>query len=390
MLRDSHSILLAFSQTDGQDRAIRASLYMHLMRRPGWSAYLIDPQRLTPQTLVGVRMGAVVGRIDAALARAVGGRLPLISTSRGLAAEANCYSVVIDDDAIGRSAADYFVDRGFKRFAYVGSGRLLSQRHGSAFAARLADVHLTPRTYLGPDTGVAPWSPMAADRELTAWVQGLPVSTAVLAENDLVGFRISEICRHFGIAIPYTISMIGVGNDELMCRLCHPPLTTIATSNEQTGVAIAELLDRLMAGERPAARTITLPPAGVIERQSADTVRFDDAEVANAFRYINENAQKSIAIGDIVAAVFTSRRTLERRFRRVVGMSLQAAITHARVNRAKGLLAYSRSPIQTVAKLSGLSSAQRFHIVFRRIAGMTPLAYRQQFQAAGLQKSTTT
>ena len=385
----NRKILLVFSQQDGRDRAVLSALYPLVTRRPGWSAYIIDPGRLTMDLLTGpTPLDAVIGRIEPALARALAGRLIVIATTSGCAAIEACCSVVTDNVAIGRMAADYFADRGAKHFAYVGSDRLSSRQRGDAFAARVAERGGTIRTYRGPDTGASNWTPSVVDRELTDWVRDLPVPTAVLAHNDLVAFRVSEICRHYRIAIPYAISLIGVGNDELMCRLCHPPLATIRTPNEQIGLQIAALLEQRIAGDTPASPALTLPPAGVIERQSTDTVRTDDVEVADALRYIREHAHQPITIADVVSVGFTSRRTLERRFGRVVGMSLQAAITHARVGRAKSLLAYSRRPIRAVAELSGFSSVQRFHIVFRCTTGTTPLAYRQQVQAAGLQKMT--
>ena len=385
MSRKRRGILIALSQQDGRERATLAGLYMRVLRRPEWAAYIIDPGRLTYESIRAMTLDAVVGRVSPDIANRFGPEMAIVSTAHGRFEHA--VSILSDDAAIGHAAANYFLDRGFKNFAYIGSSRAPSQTCAEAFAARLANLGATVQTYRGPDTGAAPWSPMAVDRELTAWVRELPALTAVLAESDLVGFRVSEICRHYHIPIPDHLSLVGVGNDDLMCRLCNPTLTTIATPTEQIGVTIAELLDQLFAGRTPAVRTITLPHSGIIERQSANIIRTDDAEVAIALRYIRSNAQKQIAIEDIVAVVLTSRRTLERRFRRVMGMSLQAAITRTRVERAKGLLAYSRSPIQDVAHLSGFTTAQRFHIMFRRATGTTPQAYRQQFQAAGLEKA---
>ena len=377
-------ILLSFSQQDGQDRAVLSSLYTRLMRNAEWSTYMIDPARLTPEAVAGMPLDALVGRVDWTVSKGLPKKLPILSTiSAPIEAVAGKrFWVLADNAAIGRTGADYFFDRGAKNFAYVGSGRLSSQQRGRAFAERLHERGVASQTFLGPDTGVQPWKPLAVDSELTDWVRTLPSPTAVLAENDFVAFRISEICRHFQIQIPYAISLAGVGNDELMCRICHPSLTTIATPNEQIGDTLATMLDGIFRGEMPASNVTRLPPAEVIERQSAYTVRIDDSEVADAMRYIRENAHRPIAIEDIVSVIFTSRRTLERRFRRAVGMTLQAAITQARVDRAKGLLTYSRSPIQEVARLSGFTSVQRFHIVFRQTTKTTPLAYRQQFQPA--------
>ena len=372
------TILIALGQDDGQERSVLAGLYARVQRRAEWAAYVVDPARLSAERVAAGGFDAVVGRIEPRLADRLAATLPVISTLGGRFEKA--YSVVTDDAAIGRSAAKYFLDRSFEHFAYVGSGRPSSTERRAAFAAVLRgrQVH----AYLGPDTGATQWNPKPVDARLAEWVHCLPMPVAVLAENDLVAFRVSEICRHERIAIPDQLSLLGVGNDELMCRLCHPSLTTIATPTDKIGLTVANLLNDLFARRRPKTRTVTLPHAGIVERQSANLIRTDDNEVAGALRYIRTNAHKTISIEDIVAAVPTSRRTLERRFRGVMGQSLQAAVTQARVERAKSLLAYSRSSIGAVAQLSGFSSTQRFHIVFRRAVGTTPQAYRQQFQNA--------
>ena len=48
--------------------------------------------------------------------------------------------------------------------------------------------------------------------------------------------------------------MIGVDNDELLCSLCNPPLSSVIPNPERIGYEAAVWLDRMMRGEEPSVR----------------------------------------------------------------------------------------------------------------------------------------
>ena len=98
--------------------------------------------------------------------------------------------------------------------------------------------------------------------------------------------------------------------------------------------------------------------------------------VAAALRFIRERASEPIRVEHVLRDVPISRRSLEMRFRRVVGRSLHAEILRTRLDRVKALLRETDLPIPEVAGLSGFGSASYLGMVFHREVGMTPSRYR--------------
>jgi LacI family transcriptional regulator len=87
-------------------------------------------------------------------------------------------------------------------------------------------------------------------------------------------------------------------------------------------------------------------------------------------------------VGEVAEEVGVSRRTLERRFREVVGQSIAAEMMRLRLNRAKRRLAEGKVPLKTVAVESGFRSASHFCRVFTRVFGATPSRYRDERRIA--------
>ena len=76
-----------------------------------------------------------------------------------------------------------------------------------------------------------------------------------MACNDDRGREVLEACRASGLQVPEDVAVVGVDNDELLCELADPPLSSVALNAEAGGYRVAALLDRLMrahaGGRRP-------------------------------------------------------------------------------------------------------------------------------------------
>ena len=172
------------------------------------------------------------------------------------------------------------------------------------------------------------------------------------------------------------MAIVGVDDDELSCRLCFPPLTSIRAAGERVGERAAELLDTMLVGGRPAAMRTLVPPLGIVPRQSTSVLHLDDPDVAAAAGFIRANAQRPLRVDEVVAATTAGRRTLERRFRQVLGRSLLDEVRRCRVERAKRLLIETALPLKAVARRCGFGSTEQFHHAFRDLADETPHAFR--------------
>ena len=148
---------------------------------------------------------------------------------------------------------------------------------------------------------------------MATWVDSLPKPVGLMACNDLRAHQVLMVCSERNIAVPDEVAVIGVDNDELICELCHPPLSSIEQNPERAGYEAAALLDRLLDGKTPPVAPIVIEPLGVVHRQSTDVVAVGDADVAAAIRFIRTHACDGIRVGDSLAHVHTSRSTLDRR-----------------------------------------------------------------------------
>lgn len=80
-----------------------------------------------------------------------------------------------------------------------------------------------------------------------------------------------------------------------------------------------------------------------------------------------------------------SQRTLQRQFREATGLSPYEWLLRERISLAKQLLENARTPIATICSSTGFASEESFRYHFRRIAGISPTAYRRNFFSAAIQ-----
>lgn len=294
--------------------------------------------------------------------------------------------VHVDDEAIGRTGAAHLLERGFRRFAFFGiRGENWSSRRWTAFREAVGargcrcDLHEVPRAaWQGGD-----WETLEDD--LAAWLGRLAKPAGVMLCSDQLGPKILEACRRAGISVPEEIAVVGVDNDQPLCEICDPALSSVQAGHHQVGYQAAALLDRLMAAKRtgcaPTAlpfpdAPVLVPPGGVITRQSSDALAIEDRAVARALRHIREHACDGIDVGQVVSAAAVSRSVLQRRFRDVLGHTILDELVEARLKRARQLLVETRLPLHEVAVRSGFNHQEYMGSVFRLKLGTTPARYR--------------
>ncbi|MDD2710666.1 MAG: helix-turn-helix domain-containing protein [Verrucomicrobiae bacterium] len=198
-------------------------------------------------------------------------------------------------------------------------------------------------------------------------IGGLPKPAGLLA----------EICRNRGIRIPDEVALMGVDNDELICKGTTPPLTSVALSIRRAGCEAAAVLDRLMAGKKVVGKRALIRPTHVETRQSTDLIAVADANLAKTIRFIRQNANRVILAKEVAAFSGLSRRALQDRFQRVTGHPLSDEIARTRVQHISRLLVETNMPIASIAQSMGYAADAHIARFFRRCTGMTPLQYRR-------------
>ena len=284
--------------------------------------------------------------------------------------------------AIGELAADYYLERGFTYFGFVGEIHDInwSRERGAAFAARVHAVGHQCEMY-GPLTAHERQDWSRERQRLCTWLTALPEPAAVFVAMDVRGRQVLDACRMAGLRVPHEVAVLAVDNDELICGSTMPPLSSIALDTDRMGFEAARLLDQLMRrarGRRPRRVERVFPPLKVVTRRSTETIPIADPVVARALEYIWLNAQNPVGVPEIVQHSGVSRRSLEMRFRACVGVTLQDELQRTRLKRVRALLAETNHSVRAIAHACGFTSASYLGKVFRRTFGMTMTQYRAQ------------
>ena len=298
--------------------------------------------------------------------------LPVVSLS-GPPGTGGLPAVRANQDAVAELAINHFRERGFTRFAYCGSPReKLWPPTGEIFKNLAETAGYTCDIYqpaYEEESGALRLS------QLAKWLKPLPKPIALLARDDLRAREVLEACRLAGLHVPEEIAVLGVNDDELICEMASPPLSSVMHNARRIGYEAAAMLDRLMHGKKAVA-DIVVDPLGVRIRQSTDLLAIEDPDVASAVRFIREHACEGIRVNDVLDQVPLSRRALEKRFRAAVGRPPHTEIRRAQLERVKQLLVGSDYKLERIAEITGFSSAQYLAGLFRRMMHMTPGAWR--------------
>ncbi len=304
-------------------------------------------------------------------------RLPVVNVSYDLADELP-HQLLNDDAAIGRLAAEHFVDRGFGKVHFFGnvSRRLHVRWRWEGLRERMEREKL-PCEQFWPE--LLDYEDWALHRRLSSeWLKSLPKPVAIVAPDDGQARMLTELCRNMHLRVPEDVAILGIDNDPIQCELSNPPLSSVDPRTEVRGHEAAALLTRMMAGEKGPGKPVRIPPSGVVARRSTEVLAIDDAEVLDALHYIRQHASSPITVTDVLNEVPISRRALELRFAKTLGRTPAEEIRRVHIERAKSLLVDSDYSMEFVARDSGFRHAKSLSDIFSRSEGLSPRDYRQR------------
>ena len=283
-----------------------------------------------------------------------------------------------DSHQAGCLAAEHFLDRGFRHFAFCGyAGRDWSNRRQEGYCRRLQEAGYACEVYRSVHLKrLLSWE--EEQPRVVAWLKTLPTPAGVMACNDDRGRQVLEASLLAGLAVPDDVAVLGADDDHLICNLSNPPLSSVVFNLEQAGYRAAELLEGLMAGKIRGPQEIVVEPLRVVARRSTDVIAVEDPHVARSLRFIRDQVRQPIGVGDVVAVAGISRRGLEIRFRRALGRSIRSEIQRVRLASARQLLCETNLPAQRIAELAGFSSLPYLSNVFHREVGLTLAEYRRR------------
>lgn len=289
-----------------------------------------------------------------------------------------------DDAAVARVAFGHFRERGFRHLAFAGFKRVdFSERRLEYFRASAAAAGLPCHVYEAPTppradpTVTYDQHALCFSAELREWARRLPKPVAVFACTDIYAQQVLTAAQDADCAVPEEVAVLGVDNDGVFCDLATPSLSSVATDLEKAGYLAAQYLDRMMDGIAPPPCTL-VPPTGVTVRRSTDTLAVDDPDIAAALRFIAEKAAEGIRVIDVAEAAALSRRTMERRFRELVGRSPHDEIMRVRIQAAQRLLRDTDLSLAAIARMTGFNHPEYLSAACRRLTGHPPSHFRSR------------
>jgi len=390
MRKKTKKVALFFEMSAVIDRRIMHGIVRYSSLRDPWIFYLkVHPFYMLPQSnpwhklimpeLKKWRPDGIIAHVDMQKAEdliSIG--VPTIIMPIGLEEVKNAPILQSDKEAVIDMGTSYLMNLGFRNIAFCGFGNVAwSQVFSDIFANRIVRAGFNAYVYKPPAAFISSF--VKEDNEfLCDWLRTLPKPIGVMACNDIRGRQVIEAANVAGLTVPDDVAVLGVDNDDLICDVTCPPLSSVALGLEKAGYEAAKLLDRMMGGEKNRIKNLFWQPTQVITRQSTDILAIEDHEVANAIRFIQTNAKLDLSVDEVVDNTTLGRRALEQRFRTMLNKTIREEIRRVCVERISRMLLETNMTVYQITSVLGSSDGGHLARTFRIEKGMSPKEYRRK------------
>lgn len=279
----------------------------------------------------------------------------------------------------GKIAAQFFIEKKFKNFAFYGNkGVVWSRERAEGYMQEIQKIGGNYFYFESDRLNENEWGNNHI--KLDEWLTSLPKPIALFACDDRFALEVSEICKINNISIPDEISLLGVDNDELICNLSDPPISSIVLEVEKGGYEAGRLIHKLIKKEKDSTFNIVINPVRIIERKSTDKYNISNKYILEIIRYIEKNYKNEISIEDLINLVPLSRRSFEVKFKSETGISIYQFMINYRVEKFANLLITSDRSLFDIALECGFNDSKNISRVFKKIKGVSPHEYRKKNQ----------
>ena len=279
----------------------------------------------------------------------------------------------------GAMAAKFFIKRKFQNFAFYGSqGVVWSRERAHGFRDKVEKAGGNYYYFESENLRSEDWS--KSHVMLDEWLISLPKPVAMLACDDNFALQISEICKMKNIKIPKDVSLMGVDNDDLICNLSDPPISSIELDVEKGGYEAGRLIHQLIKKDKTEPFNIIINPTRIELRQSTEIYNVENEYIDTVVKYLIKNFDTEINIDALSEIVPLSRRNLEIKFKKEMDTSIYQFILTLRINHFANLLLTTDRSLFDLALESGFNEYKNISRVFKKFKGITPIEYRLQMK----------
>ena len=283
-----------------------------------------------------------------------------------------------DDLALASAAAEFFLSKALKSYAFVGSPahEPWSERR-LRFFRDILKKNGKPLAVFNPPRE-SNWK--IQEDALGAWLKTLPAPCGLWAAYDQRAKHVLDACRLVGINVPSQIKVLGVDNESYICDQTLPRLSSIAPNFEEAGYQSFALIERAIRDPKSIEH---LPPLkiglrGIIERESTCDENGTARRIFQARDFIHCHASTPISIEDIARAVGVSVRCLQKDFHNITGHTILEELQQERLKIAQKLLRETSTKIDALPSFCGFNSASHLKALFKKTFGLTMSDYRNR------------
>ena len=279
----------------------------------------------------------------------------------------------------GEIAADFFIRRRFVNFGFFGLKDIIwSEERAQGFRNAVKLHGFSYQEYAIQTT------PEQESAEIIRWLTGLPKPVAVFCCDDEYALAVSEHCRLARIKVPQEVAILGVDNDELLCNISDPPLSSIVLDAEKGGYEVGRMLheqEKESSGNKPIF-VISIKPGIIVQRGSTQQHNVEDKEVARMLEFIDRNLTREITTAEIFENAFLCRRAAEIRFKKVTGTTVYKYLIDRRIDHLCSLLETTDLSLSECAARSGIFDINYLFHVFKKVKGCSPASWRRAKRSA--------
>ncbi len=373
-------VVLLIESSRASGRALLCGIANYAHHNGPWSFYW-EPRGLERRRplLRAIEADGIILRDVEQVPEALDCGLPAVVIGHQQAEFPGLVNVVVDSESVGRMGAEHLLQCGFKHFGFCGYTKTALNNSGwSEMRSQAFGEHICQAGFDAPSQYLLSMGEWADDLSRIAdWLRALPKPVGIMACHDDCGQRVMEACKLAGLTVPDVVGVVGADNDEVVCGLTDPPLSSVAINFERAGYAAAHALDLWIRGSQDFERRVVAPATRVAARRSTDFVAAEDANLAKALRFIRDQARFGVSVDEVARSAGTSRRALEKRFRRLLGRSILHEIRRVRTDHIARLLVETQLTVAQIADQLGFADTQHIARYFRSEKKVSPLNYRK-------------
>lgn len=291
--------------------------------------------------------------------------------------------VTMDNELVGRMAAEHLAELGLRDFAYVHeSTRRYSAERLAGFEERVRELGGRLHRIDVPISSFPEAErPRRIERVMWPALAALPRPCGIFVKDDIAAVCTLRVIEALGVSCPAEMPVLGVDDDVVFCHMTQPALSSVAYPGREVGYRAAALLHEMMRDSRArqGEGRLRLPPRGLARRESTRHVVLKDPVVTKALAFIRrEVIRRNVTVSELARHCGVSRELLRQRFHGSLGHSPQAEIERLRLRHVVDVLKATNWTLEGIAESCGFSGGDEVCRFVKRASGRTPGAIRRE------------